>query len=204
MNNIYNTAFFLTVVAFLSLTSERLSAQLKQNFADSGNPSSKTKVLLDDQVLYVKKQVSGGGTINLLTGNTENLVGICNFDKNRLQPGRAFVFDQIAFNYKSDAAADKEGEVTYDAAAPAVLQNADFVISQNNIEILRLPIRDICNIETGQKASDEYTQLKSLRLIDDVNTVTMQIQFPETSAGFAAGTFHYVYVRLSGLQTVTK
>lgn len=204
MNKVYNTAFFLTVVAFLSLTSERLSAQLKANFAESANPNTKTKVLLDDQVLYIKKEITGGGTINLLTGNTENLVGICNFDKNRLNQGRAFVFDQIAFNYKSDAAAGNEGNVTYNAAAPAVLQNADFVIIQNNIEVLRLPVRDISNIATGLTAADEYTQLKSLRLIDDVNPITMQIQFPESSAGVAAGTHHYVYVRLSGLQTSTK
>lgn len=192
----YNLQFFHTVLSFLTIVLGSLSTQLQDDVKNG-------KVKLDDQVLYVKKEISGGGIVKLLTGTTERVAGICSFDKNRLQPGRAFIFDAIAINYKSDAAAGKEGSLAYDAAAPAELQNADFVIVQNNIEVFRMPVRDLNNIETGQKAKDEYTFTRSLRMINDVHTVDMYIEFPEGVA-LSNATKHYVYVRLAGLQTQAK
>lgn len=196
MEKVYNLKFFHIVLAFLALTTNSLSAQLNTEIAAG-------KVKLDDQVLYVKKEIAGGGIVKLLTGTTERVAGICSFDKNRLQAGRAFVFNAVSINYKSDAASDKEGELAYDAAAPAALQNADFVITQNNIEVFRMPVRDLHNIQTGQKAADEYTYTRSLRLINDVHTVDMYIEFPE-GVSLSNATKHYVYVRLAGLQTQAK
>jgi hypothetical protein len=192
----YNLQFFHTVLSFLTVVLGSLSTQLQADVQGG-------KVKLDDQVLYVKKEISGGGIVKLLTGTTERVAGICSFDKNKLQPGRAFVFDAIAINYKADAAAGKEGSLAYDSAAPAELQNADFVIVQNNIEVLRMPVRDVHNIETGRNAKDEYTFTRSLRVLNDVHTVDMYIEFPEGVA-LSNATKHYVYVRLAGLQTQAK
>lgn len=196
MEKIYNKKMFHIVLAFLTLVSNSLSTQLQAQIAEG-------KVKLDDQVLYVKKEISGGGIVKLLTGTTERVAGICSFDKNKLQTGRAFVFDAVAINYKSDAASGKEGELAYDAAAPAALQNADFVISQNGVEVYRMPVRDLHNIQTGQKASDEYTQTRSLRLINDLHTIEMYIEFPE-NVSLSNASKHYIYVRLAGQQTQAK
>ncbi|MFN3753316.1 hypothetical protein [Flavobacterium sp.] len=196
MNKIFNTAFFLTVLAFLSMIPQQLSAQLVKDL----NTGS---IVLDDQTLEIKKEVVGGGTIDLIDGTTERVDGICSFDKNKLQTGRAFVFDQIAINYATDAASGKEGELAYNTAAPAALQNAIFILSQDGRVVFSAPVRDLTNILTGQKASDAYTQLKSLRYFADDRTITMQIKFPP-GVSLSNAAKHYVYVRLNGLQTSKK
>jgi hypothetical protein len=196
MRELLNTKAYMIIMGFLLIISNQLTAQLKQDIAGK-------KVTLDDQVLEIKKEIVGGGTIDLLDATTERIDGICSFDKNNLQTGRAFVFDGIALNYKSDAASGKEGSLSYNAAAPAELQNALFILSQDGREVLRIPVRELNNITTGFSASDEYHKLKSLRYLVDNRQITMQIKFPPTVV-LSGATKHYVYVRLSGLQTTKK
>lgn len=193
----YNSAFFHIVLEFLKLTSKQLSAQLNGDL--NGGRTS-----LDPQVLDIKKQISGGGTIDLLDATTQRIDGICSFDKNILQTGRAFVFDQISIGYKSDANIGKEGSLTYNAAAPAPLLNALFIINQNGREVLRMPVMDLHNLAAGQSVSDQYTTLKSLRYLADDKTITMQLKFPPAVVMDDSTVKHYIYVRLNGLQTTIK
>lgn len=192
----YNSVFFHTVLAFLAIMSESLTMQLR------GDANSK-KVILIPQVLEIKKNIAGGGTIDLIDATTQRIDGICSFDKNTLEIGRAVVFDEISLGYRSDAAAGKEGSLAYTVALPAELQNALLIISQNGKEVLRMPAIDITNLAAGQNASDQYTKLKSLILLADAKTITIQLKFAPGVA-LAAGTNHYVYLRLSGLQTALK
>lgn len=194
--NTFNTAFFHTVIAFLTVMSKQLSKQLQADMQSN-------MIVLDDQVLEIKKQITGGGTIDLIDATTERIDGICSFDKNRLQTGRAFVFDEICLNYKNDAADGKEGSLTYNAAAPAELQNALLIINQDGREALRMPLIDIHNIETGQKAADEYTTLKCLRHLVDDRPISIQIKFAPGVA-LPNATKHYIHLRLRGAQTSKK
>lgn len=192
----YNSQFFLTVLAFLSMSAESLSAQLIAHINNK-------KINLDPQVLELKKEISGGGIINLLDATTQRIDGICSFDKNILQTGRVVVFDEVSIGYKSDASSGKEGSLAYTSALPGVLQNALFVISQNGKEVLRMPAVDLTNLAAGQNASDQYTKLKSLRLLADDKTITMQLIFAP-GVVLDPATKHYVYIRLNGLQTTVK
>lgn len=194
----FNKHFFHIVIAFLGIAtvSQNLSAQLREDIKSN-------KTSLDDQVLEIKKEISGGGTIDLIDGLTQRIDGICSFDKNILQTGRAFVFEKVSIGYKSDAASGKEGSLSYASAAPAELQNALFIINQNGREVLRLPFIDLHNLAAGQKVADQYTELNSLRYLADDKTITMQIKFAP-GVSLPNATKHYVYVRLSGLQTTVK
>lgn len=192
----YNTVFFHTVLAFLGIMSDQLTVQLKQD-------ANSKKVLLTPQVLEVKKIIAGGGTIDLIDATTQRIDGICSFDKNTLETGRAFVFDEVSLGYRSDLATGKEGSLNYSIALPAELQNALLIINQNGKEVLRMPAVDLTNLSAGQNASDQYTKLKSLILLADAKTITIQLKFAPGVA-LAAGTNHYVYLRLSGLQTASK
>ena len=191
-----NTKTYHIVMMFLMAIVSQVSEQLQKDIKAQ-------KTTLDDQILEVKKEIAGGGIIDLLDATTERVDGICSFDKNTLQTGRAFVFDGIALNYKNDAASGKEGSLTYNAAAPAELQNALFILSQNGREVLRIPVREINNINTGFEEENEYHKLKSLRYLVDNQTITAQIKFPP-GVSLSGATKHYVYLRLSGLQTTKK
>lgn len=191
-----NLPFFNIALQFLLVISQSLTTQLQTDLA-------KNNSVLDDQVLELKREIVGGGTIDLLDANTLRLDGICSFDKNSLAQGRAFVFDRIAINYATNAASSLEGELEYNTKAPKELQNALFVINQAGREVLRMPLRDLHNIQTGQNAADEYTQLKSLRYLVDNRDIEMQIKFPQ-GVSLSNAVKHYVYVRISGLHTVKK
>lgn len=191
-----NLQFFSTAMQFLLLISGYLTEQLKTDI-------QKSSCTLDDQVLELKKEITGGGTIDLLDANTLRLDGICSFDKNSLNVGRAFIFDQIALNYATDANSGMAGKVQYKTIAPVELQNAVFILNQDGREVLRMPIRDISNIGTGTNAEEEYKQLKSLRYLVDNREIRAQIKFPE-GVSLDPAKKHYVYLRLSGLQTTKK
>jgi hypothetical protein len=192
----FNTVFFHTVLAFLALITNQLSAQLTQDI-NLGNTT------LDPQILDIKKEISGGGTIDLIDATTQRIDGICSFDKNTLQIGRAFVFDQMALNYATNEASGKEGDLSYNEPAPAALLNSLVIISQNGREIVRMPFCDVHNVVAGQKVEDQYTQLKAFRYIADAKTITIQLKFaPGTS--LVNTEKHYVYLRLNGVQTSIK
>jgi hypothetical protein len=194
-----NKAFYLIVIAFLSSVSQQLTAQM---VADLSNGAAS----LIPETLYVRKQISGGGEITLLTTSTLNKPGVCNFDANALQAGRILVFDQIALGYKSGATAGLEGALSYNAVAPKELQNAIFTISQKGKVIFSKPFVDMHNVSTGAaiKTEDSYTELKALCLLVDINPITMKLQFPEGVVLDDTTVKHYVEVRLNGLATAAK
>ena len=193
----YNKEFFHIVLAFLQLVSGSLTEQLQSDLANS-------RVALDDQTMYIKKQISGGGTIDLIDATTNRIDGICSFDKNILQTGRAFIFDQVSIGYASDAAIGKEGSLKYNVAVPAPLWNAEFLIIQNGKEILRKPVADLHNLAAGQTVDDQYTLMKSLRLLTDNKTIEIKLKFPTGVVMDDSTVKHYIYVRLNGLQTAVK
>ena len=191
-----NLPFFTIVMAFLMGITGKLSAQLQADIKNN-------MTTLDDQTLELKKEIAGGGEISLLTASDNRIDGLCTFDKNALQTGRAFIFDNISLGYATDAASGKVTQLSYNTAAPKELQNATFIITQNGREVFRAPVRDICNIETGNNISDEYRQLKSLRYLVDDQTIEIKLKFPENVTLDTAAK-HYVYLRLNGLQTTKK
>jgi len=75
-----NLAFFTIVLAFLTDIGPRLSAQLKSDVASG-------RVVLDDQTMEIKKEISGGSIVQLLDGTSERITGINSFDKDRLKQG---------------------------------------------------------------------------------------------------------------------
>lgn len=195
--------FYLVAIQFLVAMASGLSAQLQQDL-------SANTTRLQPHVLHVKKEIAGGSKIDLLTSNTKTLEGICSFDEGgKLDTSRAFIFDEISIGYASSTSTGAAGGLEYNTKAPKELQNADVVISQGDgKEIFRMPFRDLHNIQTGQKASDEYTELKALCGLKDNQTVKIQLQFPEgVSLPTVSGgnpIYHYVFLRMNGLQTVVN
>ncbi|WP_157499527.1 hypothetical protein [Flavobacterium commune] len=193
----YNTPFFHIVLEFLKQVGNSLSAQLQGDIRSG-------KATLEDQTLYIKKNFAGGGIINLITPTTERIDGICSFDKNILQTGRVFVFDEISIGYAKDAALGKEGSLKYNIVAPAPLLNADFVIIQNGKEVLRKSVADLHNLAAGQNVKDQFTTLKGLKFLTDAKEIKMQLVFPDGVVMDDTTDKHYIYVRLNGLQTAIK
>ena len=191
-----NLAFFGIALAFLMDISARMSKQLQADLASANTT-------LDDQVLELKKEISGGSTIDLLDATDERIDGVNSFDKNMLKTGRAFIFDQISLGYATNAASGLVGNIEYNTKAPKELQNAILIISQEGREVLRMPVRELNNIHTATTESEEYKQLKSLRYLKDEATIEVKLKFPPGVA-LSDAAKHYVYLRLNGVQTTKK
>lgn len=193
-----NLAFFTIVMSFLmNDVVGRLSTQLQDDI-------KKFKVVLDDQTMEIKKEISGGSIIQLIDGTSERITGINSFDKDRLKQGRAFVFDKVAITYDTDAASGKAGELGYNHAIPPTLLNANLVVSQNGREVYRAPVRDLTGGSLSPtNANDEYTQTGSLRYLLDDQEVKVELHFPP-GVSLPTDVKHYVYLRFKGLQTSKK
>ncbi len=192
-----NLAFFTIVFAFLGEIGPRLSNQLRTDVQAN-------RVVLDDQTMEIKKEISGGSIIQLLDGTSERITGINSFDKDRLKQGRAFVFDKVAINYDTDAASGKAGELGYNDAIPPTLLNANLVVSQNGREVYRVPVRDLHGAQlTPSNPNDEYAQTGSLRYLLDDQEVKVELHFPP-GVSLPTDVKHYVYLRFKGLQTAKK
>ena len=193
----HNTTSYHVAQAFLAKNADRLSVQLIKD-------AQSQKVELVPQVFEIKKNIKGAsGAINLIDATTQKVVGISSFSQNRLETGRAGVVSHISIGYKTDAATGKEGALAYTVALPAALQNATLLINQNGKEILRLPAIEVSNLTAGQRAADQYTELKSLLLLDDNNEIELKLEFP-TGVAMPTDAEQYIYLRMSGFQTVRK
>lgn len=190
-----NKVFFVMAINFLMAIKDRLSTQLQSDF-------QKSNVALQDQILEIKKEIQGGQTIDLLDATDDRIDGINSFDKNRLKTGRAFVFDEIAIGYASNANSGLAGSIDYVSDAPKELRNAIFILEQEGREVLRMPIKDLNN-KDGLKVDDAYKELRTLHYLSDDREVTAKIKFPP-GVTLDPAVKHYVYLRINGVQTSKK
>ena len=196
-----NLAFFSIVINFLLGVQTQLTVQLQSDLSDSLNP----KVVLQPQVLEIKKEVTGN-TFELLTSTTDRVDGICSFDQGgKLESGRAFVFDQVSIGYATNAASGLEGNIEYDTKAPKELQNAIVIVKQDTREVLRMPFRDLHNISRAYSTNgnDAYSQLKALCFLADNKKVEITVKLAE-GVSLPTDVKHYVWLRFNGLQTAKK
>lgn len=196
-----NLAFFSIVFAFLGEIQGQLTQQLQSDLTFQGDQA---KVILQNQTLEVKKEIVGGGEIQILTPETVRQDGLCSFDREgMMQTGRAFVFDEVSIGYSTDAASGKETQLGYNTAAPVALLNSLVIVTQEGREVLRAPFRDLHNIQNGFKANDAYTKLKALCHFNDGKKVEISIKFPN-GVSLDGAAKHYVFFRFNGLQTAKR
>lgn len=158
-----------------------------------------------DGELYANKEIQVGGTQQLLTGASVQERGITNFDGNKLNKGRAFVADGIAFGYAvADAgAAPHTVKFDYDGV-PAYLKHANIVLKQKDEVIIKLPINAISN-SNGSGSESLYRDLGAFALIEDDAIVDFEIEFPQgVKPNLAAGKSLYVSAYIRGFETYLK
>lgn len=193
-------AFFISIVG-MNFLSSTLTSELKA--AQNGQ---KTDVKIVDHELFARRDISGqGGIFEFVNNRVDEAQGLVNFDKGRLNQNEAFGFKYINIGY-AKGATGKAGEVDYLSKLPTGLRNSEFEIKQNGRTVVTLPTASLSNPFTGQTEKDQWTELASIALLDDVNQFTWSFKFPD-GVSIAAGettNFHYLEVRLKGHRTIKK
>lgn len=158
--------------------------------------------------LYVNKQITIGGKVPLLVGATDNELGITNFDGNKLEEGRAFAVDGVAFHVAIDDAGKSLGNVDFakglTSAEKAPFQYANLVLRQKNELLVKLPISSIWN---GKSSIDNDYRDLSLTLIKPKDKVEVEIEFPDgvqNPATLTAGKEFYVSAVYRGYESYSK
>ena len=164
------------------------------------------RIIVDEEPLYVRKKITGGGEIDLLTSDLNESTGITNIDKQMLPKFVNFIVTGLRFGYASAPTADakREVEVPYSAqqsAMPVVLQHANLIIRQNDTPILTEPIKELIQEEkTREFLGDAHYELKYLRTIKQNVKFQVSIRFP-VGLALVGNVDHFVEVFIKGTRT---
>jgi hypothetical protein len=206
MNDQKNTAGHLVVWAFLLtilLPMSATSASLEKELNNNAN-----NMTLQPYELFARKDISSASSsYGFVTATTEQLVGVANFDKGKLDTNEIFIFNEIRIGYSTGLAASKAAEAAYETKPSAVFRNAEFEIRQGSRIVLNLPVASLCNNNTGANVQDDFAILGSLCYLRDDQAFTWNFNFAEgvsIPAGNGTSTNTYAEVRLRGHRTVRK
>lgn len=177
-------------------------ARQAQRFNLDGSQMARMKPMPSE--LLINAQITAGGTVPLLTGNSTQEVGVTNFDGNRLETGRFFIIDALTLLYGEAGADKKVWEVDYTKPLPAVLKSANFILRQNGETIIKLPISSIAQAQKND-SENGYRRLGALALLEPNQTVEASIEFPAGSSITPSGNNKsFVSVLLRGFETYLK
>lgn len=162
--------------------------------------------------MYLRLDITGkGGISELIDSNTKKVDGVSSFNGVTLETGINQVLEKIRFGYATSAKADGEKSpalVRYTnkySQVPAVLANADLVLSQNGKDILTVPIQRLLTTSDSPKVAgvEDAYELEAMRLLREKTDLKIAIRFPEgKSIGSDAN--HFVELHLIGTQTARK
>ncbi len=165
------------------------------------------RIWLEDEPLYVRAKIAGGGEIELLTANLDESVGVTNIDKRKLPKFVNFVLSRLSFGYGSSAVANNTVAVdaTYSnliGDCPVQLRHANLIIKQNDNPIITMPISQLLQQEKVREANGEAGyELDYMRLIKEDVPFQISIKFPEGKALEGVVNHHFVEVFLKGART---
>lgn len=206
MNDQKNTAGHMVVWAFLMgilLPMKATSASLEKDLITNADA-----LTLQPYELFARKDISAASsTYGFVTATTEQLDGIANFDKGKLDTNEIFIFNEIKIGYSTGLASGKAAEAAYETKPSAILRNAEFEIRQGSRIVLRLPVASLCNNNTGASVQDDFAILGSLCYLRDDQAFTWSLIFADgvaIPAGNGTSTNSYLEVRLRGHRTIRK
>lgn len=165
------------------------------------------RVILEDEPLYVRTKVAGGGEIDLLTSSLNESVGITNIDKRTLPKYVNFIINAVQFGYGSSAIANNAvaEDITYDSlisSCPVSLQHANLILKQNDTPILTLPVKQLLHQDKSREfEGDVAYHVTYPRLLKQNVPFQISIKFPINKSLPVGVVDHFVEVHLKGTRT---
>ncbi|TDQ22754.1 hypothetical protein [Tenacibaculum caenipelagi] len=183
----------------------RTTEFLKDQIKKKGYNWNTGKMKPMDAELYVNAKVGTSGSVNLLTGSTQEVRGITNFNGNKLVKERVYVANGVAFGSVVADAGANAASVAYNFnTAPDYLRFANLVLKQKDEVVMKLPIGSIINA-TGRSNDTVYRDLQAFAFIEDESLITYDIEYPEgVEANIPDGQALFVSAKLRGLETFLK
>lgn len=131
-----------------------------------------------DTVKYIVVDVSGAsGTVYIMDSNTKKLVGVTNFDGNKLNAGRHLVIDAVKMEKATAGNTPATASFIGDTTLPKELSNCEFRVIQKGLIPVDLPVNEM-NQPTANQKSTAYREISTLPVLVANEEISMEIQFP--------------------------
>lgn len=133
------------------------------------------RVKFRDTTLYIAFDAAGfGGKQALLTPNTKKLVGITNFDADKLNTGRNVCISAARLLYSTEGASLQTADWYNNDRLCPELQNSEVVITQAGVKVFSIGLTDLF----GHKFSD-FRQITDRPLLHQNEPINIEIQTPD-------------------------
>lgn len=127
---------------------------------------------------YIVVDISGAsGTYHVMDSNTKKLVGVTNFDGNKLNAGRHLVIDAVKCEKATAGTTAVGASFIGDTTLPKELSNCEFRVIQKGLIPIDLPVNEL-NQPTANQKSTAYREMSTLPVLVANEEISMEIQFP--------------------------
>jgi len=166
---------------------------------------------MDSDISHTANISEAGGIYDLLRSINDKVVGISDFDSNKLEPGVNAGIGRIKLGYGKAATAGKPtaDSINYSSdisVFPVELLRAKLIVKQDNKTLCRLPVERFTHGAKSQKVQGEedVLHLNTPILLVESKPVEIQLEF-NPGAGITAGDdTHFIQVRLMGTETAAR
>ncbi|MGQ1786345.1 hypothetical protein [Saccharicrinis sp. GN24d3] len=183
----------------------KMNKQMQAEFA------GKRVRFMDSDINHIVEISTAGGVYPLLRTTNDKVVGVSDFDSNKLEAGVNAAIERIKVAYGKDATVNNTEikDIAFSSLAsafPEVLKRAKLIIKQDNKTLLKLPVERFTHGAASQKTQGEEDSLElgtPLVLIEQ-KPVDIELEFGADSAMVQGADDHYLQVRLMGTETAAK
>lgn len=166
---------------------------------------------MDSDVAHACEISEAGGIYDLLRTTNDKVVGISDFDSNKLETGVNVAVGRIKLAYGKALSADnkKANEIQYSSdisVFPEALKKAKLIIKQDNKTELKLPVERFTVSDKSSKTQGEEDVLilGTPIILVEQKPVNIQLEFNPNQGIVAGVDDHFIQVRLIGTETATK
>lgn len=182
----------------------KMTKQMQSEFA------ARKVRFMDSDINHIAEISTAGGVYDLLRTTNDKIVGISDFDSNKLEAGVNAAIEKIKLGYGKVATADNSIETvsfsSLGSGFPESLKRAKFIIKQDNKTLLKIPVERFTQGASSTKTQgveDTYELGTPIVLIEQ-KPVDIQLEFGADSAMTQGADDHYLQVRLMGTETAAK
>lgn len=166
---------------------------------------------IDSDIMHIANISAAAGTFDLLDSTNDKIVGLSDFDKNKLETGQNAAITKIKVAYGKDATANNTiaQKINFDSKTggfPVELLRAKLVIRQDNKVLLRIPVERFTHAadSTMVQGNEDVMKLGTPLILVEQKPISLQLEF-NNQAPIVQGTYdHYLQVRLMGTETTSK
>ncbi len=166
---------------------------------------------MDSDINHIAEISTAGGVYDLLRTTNDKVIGVSDFDSNKLEAGVNASIGRIKIAYGTALTADatEVKDISFSSLAsafPEVLKRAKLIIKQDNKTLLKLPVErfTVGAVSSHAQGVEDTLELGTPVTLIEQKPVDIQLEFGPDAAMVQGLNDHYIQVRMMGTETAAK